>query len=74
MRLCQVAFSQGKGHLWHRPDPKQFDYTFDHIASVMNDFTQALGLSHYTLYMQDYEAEVEESEPQLLRTAFSVAK
>ena len=43
----------GYGHSdW--PDPKQFDYTFDHIASVMNAFTQALGLSHYTLYMQDY--------------------
>ena len=43
----------GFGHSdW--PDPKQFDYTFDHIASVMNDFTQVLGLSHYTLYMQDY--------------------
>jgi pimeloyl-ACP methyl ester carboxylesterase len=43
----------GFGHSdW--PNPKQFDYTFDHIASVMNDFTQALGLSHYTLYMQDY--------------------
>ena len=43
----------GFGHsAW--PDPKQFDYTFDHIASVMTDFTQALGLSHYTLYMQDY--------------------
>ncbi|MGA9245104.1 MAG: alpha/beta hydrolase [Silvibacterium sp.] len=43
----------GFGHSdW--PDPKQFDYTFDHIATVMNDFTQALGLSHSTLYMQDY--------------------
>jgi pimeloyl-ACP methyl ester carboxylesterase len=43
----------GFGHSdW--PDPKQFDYTFDHIAAVMEDFTQALGLSHYTLYMQDY--------------------
>ena len=43
----------GFGHSdW--PDPKQFDYTFDHIASVIDDFTQALGLSHYTLYMQDY--------------------
>jgi pimeloyl-ACP methyl ester carboxylesterase len=43
----------GYGHSdW--PDPKQFDYTFDHIASVIDDFTQALGLSHYTLYMQDY--------------------
>ena len=43
----------GFGHSdW--PDPKQFDYTFDHIASVIHDFTQAVGLSHYTLYVQDY--------------------
>jgi pimeloyl-ACP methyl ester carboxylesterase len=43
----------GFGHSdW--PDPKQFDYTFDHLARVMDSFTQALGLSHYTLYMQDY--------------------
>jgi pimeloyl-ACP methyl ester carboxylesterase len=43
----------GYGHSdW--PEPKQFAYTFDHIASVMDGFTQALGLSHYTLYMQDY--------------------
>jgi pimeloyl-ACP methyl ester carboxylesterase len=43
----------GYGHSdW--PDPKQFDYTFDHIASIMNGFTEALGLSRYTLYMQDY--------------------
>ncbi len=43
----------GFGHSdW--PDPKQFDYTFDHIAAVMDDFTEATGLSHYTLYMQDY--------------------
>lgn len=43
----------GFGHSdW--PDPKAFDYTFDHIARVMNDFTETLGLSHYSLYMQDY--------------------
>jgi pimeloyl-ACP methyl ester carboxylesterase len=36
------------------PDPKQFDYTFDQIARVTEDFTQALGLTRYTLYMQDY--------------------
>ena len=43
----------GYGHSdW--PDPKEFDYTFDHIALVTHDFTMALGLSHYTLYMQDY--------------------
>ncbi len=43
----------GFGHSdW--PDPKEFNYTFDHIAQVMDDFTQALGLSRYTMYMQDY--------------------
>jgi pimeloyl-ACP methyl ester carboxylesterase len=43
----------GYGHSdW--PDPTEFDYTFDHIAHGMDDFTQTLGLSHYTLYMQDY--------------------
>jgi pimeloyl-ACP methyl ester carboxylesterase len=43
----------GYGHSnW--PDPKQFEYTFDHIASVMNGFTETLGLLHYTLYIQDY--------------------
>jgi pimeloyl-ACP methyl ester carboxylesterase len=43
----------GFGHSdW--PDPTEFAYTFDHIAGVMDDFTRALGLSRYTLYMQDY--------------------
>jgi pimeloyl-ACP methyl ester carboxylesterase len=43
----------GFGHSdW--PDPKEFSYTFDHIAQVMDGFTEALGISHYVLYMQDY--------------------
>ena len=43
----------GFGHSdW--PDPKKFAYTFDHIAETMNHFAEALGLSRYTLYMQDY--------------------
>ncbi len=43
----------GFGHSdW--PDPKKFAYTFDHYSEIMNHFTEALGLSHYTLYMQDY--------------------
>jgi pimeloyl-ACP methyl ester carboxylesterase len=43
----------GFGHSdW--PDPKKFAYTFDHYAEIMNHFTEALLLSHYTLYMQDY--------------------
>jgi len=43
----------GFGHSdW--PDPAQFAYTFDHIASVIEGFTQSISLSRYTLYMQDY--------------------
>jgi pimeloyl-ACP methyl ester carboxylesterase len=43
----------GFGHSdW--PDPKTFEYTFDHYAEIMNHFTEALGLSRYTLYMRDY--------------------
>jgi pimeloyl-ACP methyl ester carboxylesterase len=43
----------GFGHSdW--PDSKRCAITFDYIAFVMEAFTRALGLSHYTLYMQDY--------------------
>jgi pimeloyl-ACP methyl ester carboxylesterase len=43
----------GFGHSdW--PDPKKFAYTFDHYAEIMNHFTEAIGLSRFTLYMQDY--------------------
>jgi pimeloyl-ACP methyl ester carboxylesterase len=43
----------GFGHSdW--PDPTKFAYTFDHIAETVNHFTEALGLSRYTIYMQDY--------------------
>ena len=43
----------GFGHSeW--PNPKEFAYTFDHCAEIMNHFTEALGLSRYSLYMQDY--------------------
>jgi pimeloyl-ACP methyl ester carboxylesterase len=43
----------GFGHSdW--PDPKTFAYTFDHLAKTVNSFTEALGLSRYTLFMQDY--------------------
>ena len=33
---------------------KVFSYTFDHIAEVMQHFTEALHLDRYTLNMQDY--------------------
>jgi len=43
----------GFGHS-DAPPPGQFSYTFDHIAQIMAEFTRALNLSKYTLYMQDY--------------------
>jgi pimeloyl-ACP methyl ester carboxylesterase len=43
----------GFGHSdW--PPPDKFNYTFDHLAEIVDHFTQALGLTRYTLYMQDY--------------------
>jgi pimeloyl-ACP methyl ester carboxylesterase len=43
----------GFGHSdW--PDREKFAYTFDNYAEIMNHFAEALGLSSYTLYMQDY--------------------
>jgi pimeloyl-ACP methyl ester carboxylesterase len=43
----------GFGHSdW--PNPKEFAYTFDRLAAVMNHFAEALKLSRYTLFMQDY--------------------
>jgi pimeloyl-ACP methyl ester carboxylesterase len=43
----------GFGHSdW--PDPKQWPYTFDRIATVIQNFTEAVGLTRYHLYMQDY--------------------
>jgi pimeloyl-ACP methyl ester carboxylesterase len=43
----------GFGHS-DAPDPKQFDYTFDRIAEVMDKFTELLGLDRYSLFVQDY--------------------
>jgi pimeloyl-ACP methyl ester carboxylesterase len=44
----------GFGHSDWPDHPKKFAYTFDHYAEIMNHFTEALNLSHYTPYMQDY--------------------
>jgi len=43
----------GFGHSdW--PDPKQFAYTFDHCAEIVDHFAETLGISRYALFMQDY--------------------
>jgi pimeloyl-ACP methyl ester carboxylesterase len=40
------------------PTVDQFDYTFDHLAEVIEKFTEKLGLKKYTLYVMDYGAPV----------------
>jgi pimeloyl-ACP methyl ester carboxylesterase len=43
----------GFGHS-DAPDPKEFPYTFDHVAEVMVHFTESIGLKYHALYLQDY--------------------
>src|SRR5476649_831430 len=33
------------------PDSTTFKYTFDHLASVIEGFTEALGLNRYAIYV-----------------------
>ena len=40
------------------PNRKTFKYTFDHLAEVIERFTEVLGLSRYVLYVFDYGAPV----------------
>ena len=36
------------------PSPQYFNYSFAHLAKVIGDFTHAIGLTRFSLYMQDY--------------------
>lgn len=40
------------------PTIDQFDYTFDHLADVIEKFIEAMGLSKYSLYVMDYGAPI----------------
>ena len=40
------------------PSVKDFDYTFDHMASIIEQFTVKTGLKKYSLYLMDYGAPV----------------
>jgi pimeloyl-ACP methyl ester carboxylesterase len=36
------------------PGVDEFSYTFDHLADVLEAFTEAIGLERYALYLQDF--------------------
>jgi pimeloyl-ACP methyl ester carboxylesterase len=40
------------------PDHTRFEYTFDHLASIVDRLTQTLKLDKFTIYVQDYGAPV----------------
>jgi len=40
------------------PPMDRFDYSFDHLAAVVDQFTQALGLTRFAMYVQDYGAPI----------------
>jgi pimeloyl-ACP methyl ester carboxylesterase len=40
------------------PDRATFKYSFDHLAEVIDQFTNVLGLSRYALYVFDYGAPI----------------
>jgi len=41
-----------------QPGMDEFDYTFDNLADVMEQFTEKLGLQRYSLYLMDYGAPI----------------
>jgi pimeloyl-ACP methyl ester carboxylesterase len=41
-----------------QPLPNEFEYTFDNLANVMNDFVEDIKLSKYSIYVHDYGAPV----------------
>ena len=47
----------GYGHS-SMPPHDQFEYTFDNLARVIDEFTEKVGLTRYALYVQDYGAPV----------------
>jgi pimeloyl-ACP methyl ester carboxylesterase len=36
------------------PSPTEFNYTFDRLSEIVEDFLKSIGFTHFGLYMQDY--------------------
>lgn len=47
----------GYGHS-SMPMVDQFDYSFDHLADIVDKFIHAVGLTRYSLYVMDYGAPI----------------
>jgi pimeloyl-ACP methyl ester carboxylesterase len=47
----------GYGHS-SMPSHDKFSYTFDNLAKAIDEFTEKVGLTKYTIYVQDYGAPV----------------
>src|SRR5215831_7858658 len=47
----------GFGHS-SMPPREKFEYTFENLAAVINEFAALLGLSKYAIYVQDYGAPI----------------
>ncbi len=40
------------------PSVKDFDYSFDHLAAIIDSFTQTVGISKFAMYVMDYGAPI----------------
>ncbi|CAN5773542.1 alpha/beta hydrolase [soil metagenome] len=40
------------------PSVQDFDYSFDHLAAIIDSFTQEVGISRFALYVMDYGAPI----------------
>ena len=40
------------------PSRAEFEYNFDHLAKIIDKFTEALGLEHFAMYIFDYGAPI----------------
>ena len=40
------------------PPLEEFDYSFDHLAEIIEKFTETIGLERYSIYLMDYGAPV----------------
>jgi len=40
------------------PSVKEFEYTFDNLANIVEKFTEKVGLKKYSIYLMDYGAPV----------------